>query len=414
MQLTESSSMTVATWAVLALNAMVFAVMVMSGVSPSEPTAEALLRFGANRGVVVVANNEWWRPLFAMFIHVGFLHLAVNMFSLAQIAPAVERMFGQVFFAACYLFSGLIGSLTSNAVHPLTVSAGASGALFGLLGCLLAFTFFAGNQVNEMAKQAMRRSLFLSLGINLMYGFANPQLDNACHIGGFVGGFACGAWLTWSRARERAWLTAATLVGLVGVVLLAGVATAMIVAREPWVAWQRQLDAVERAQNLTDGPKKLEALDEALKDMPAAIKDSPEVMTELWSMRAEALMNAGRYEEAEAEYQRCLVEDDSPMLRNNLAWAQLQQDKLAAALENANRSIEQTPSETAYGTRCFIYAALQDTELALSDCRAATQKSSNSYDAGMLAFLEKRYDVALKEWAKASRTQVVRSHFAPQ
>ncbi len=401
------------TWALVTINLLVFVMMVVKGVSPSEPTALDLLRFGANRGVTVVGENEWWRPFMSMFIHVGFLHLAINMFSLTQIGPAVERLFGQVLFVVLFVFSGLLGSLLSNAVHPLTVSAGASGALFGLLGCLLAFTFFSGNQVNPVALKQMRQGLLLSLAINAAYGLLNPRLDNACHLGGFLGGFGFGTWMTVTRPKTNPYWKLGTALGLVGVMLAAVGGTIWKVSREPLVQWQKQLDAIDKAQQTQDSATMLKGLNTAFDTIPDSVKNDSDLMNGFRSMRAGALMAENQYPEAEAELQRVLSDADDAVTRNNLAWSQLQQDKLGAALDNVNRSIQITPSALAYGTRCFVYAAMDDTELALADCRLATRGDANPFDLGMLAFLEKRYESALKEWTRAARTPQATRELTP-
>ena len=118
---------------------LVFLAMTLSGVSPLEPSIEALLDWGANFGPFVAVDHEYWRLFTSMFLHVGLLHLAFNMWCLLAAGPMIERFFGNLAFAVVYVISGLGGSLASTAVHPLLVSAGASGAIFGIFGALCGF-----------------------------------------------------------------------------------------------------------------------------------------------------------------------------------------------------------------------------------------------------------------------------------
>jgi membrane associated rhomboid family serine protease/Flp pilus assembly protein TadD len=394
-----------ATWVLLGLNVAVFVLMLLQGVDAANPSPIDLLRFGANRGVSVVGDNQWWRTFMSMFIHVGFVHLAVNMFSLTQIGFSVERLFGQFFYVTLYVFSGLLGSLASNIYNPLTVSAGASGALFGLLGALLAFTFLAGSRFDQRAIRGMRRGLLISIGLNVAYGLMNPRLDNACHFGGFVGGFGAGAMLTVLLPLHTVKAKALTVLGFVAIVVLVATATIWRVNREPLVEFQHRMETAEKARLNGDHAAVVAELTEALRNAPDSVKSLPDAMLTIRSLRADALSALGRYPEAALDYQSLLKDGDDPVLRNNLAWAQLYDNKLELALDNVNRAIGLSPSATAYGTRCFIQASRDAFSEALADCKLATTGSdANGYDLGMLAFLEARYADAIKYWTAAART----------
>ncbi len=394
-----------ATWVLLGLNVAVFVLMLLQGVDAANPSPIDLLRFGANRGVSVVGDHQWWRTFMSMFIHVGFVHLAVNMFSLTQIGFSVERLFGQFFYVTLYVFSGLLGSLASNIYNPLTVSAGASGALFGLLGALLAFTFLAGNRFDKRAIQGMRRGLLISIGLNVAYGLMNPRLDNACHFGGFVGGFGAGALLTVLLPLHTLKSKALTVLGLVSVVVLVAGTTVWRVTKEPLVEFQHRMEAMEKARVNGDHETVVTQLTEVLHNAPDSVKTLPDAMLAIHGLRADALIALGRYQEAEGDYQSMLEKGEDAELLNNLAWTLLYQDKLEAALEYINRAIGLSPNATAYGTRCFIQASRNAFSEALADCKLATASGdANAYDLGMLAFLEARYGDAVKYWTGAART----------
>src|SRR5499425_2958094 len=122
----------------LGLNVAVFGLMLAGGVHPMTPNIDSLIQWGANYGPKTT-NGEWWRMFTAMFLHIGLLHLLFNMVALWNVGGFMERVLGPAGFLVLYLLSGLLGSVASVAWNPFVVSAGASGAIFGLYGGLLAF-----------------------------------------------------------------------------------------------------------------------------------------------------------------------------------------------------------------------------------------------------------------------------------
>ncbi len=174
-----------------AITALVFILMTVSSANLNDPTAPELLRWGANFGPRT-ANGEWWRLLTCIFVHIGIVHFLLNMWVLAVAGPLVERMVGNVGFLLLYLVAGLCGSLASLLWNPLLVSAGASGALFGLFGALLALLLREHGSIPPTALTQLRNSGLGFLAYNLIFGMMSPNIDNAAHVGGLVGGFLCG------------------------------------------------------------------------------------------------------------------------------------------------------------------------------------------------------------------------------
>jgi len=173
------------------LNILVFVIMAVAGVNIINPTIDDLLRFGSNFGPKTT-GGEWGRLLSCTFVHVGLVHLVMNMLVLITGGPLVERMLGNVGFLIMYLVSGLAGSLTSLFWHPLTVSAGASGAIFGIYGALLGILLRQQGTVPAEAMTRLRNSGLGFLLMNLVYGLSQPHIDFAAHLGGLAGGFVCG------------------------------------------------------------------------------------------------------------------------------------------------------------------------------------------------------------------------------
>ncbi len=143
-----------------------------------------------------VAQGEYWRLLTAMFLHIGLMHLAFNAFALYSLGLDMERSFGSLRFALVYFLSGLIGGVIYFITGPPNVlSAGASGAIFGLVGAELAYIMSNRALFGTGGRQRLTNLVFL-LGINLVLGFTVPGINNIVHIGGFLAGFGLGFALT--------------------------------------------------------------------------------------------------------------------------------------------------------------------------------------------------------------------------
>ena len=177
----------VVTWTLMAVIGIVWLAAEVRGGSERP---DVLLDFGAMFGPLV-ANGEYWRLFTAMFLHVGVWHLVFNGLGLLIFGQMVERIFGRVRFAIIYVAAGLFGGVASYLFNPIAIGAGASGAIFGVLGALAAFFVARRHETGEIGRQYLTMIAVLA-GINLFYGFATPGIDNWAHIGGFVGGFGVG------------------------------------------------------------------------------------------------------------------------------------------------------------------------------------------------------------------------------
>ena len=142
-----------------------------------------LLVFGANVDTLT-KNGDYYRLFTSMFLHIGILHLLCNMYSLYIIGREVENVFGKVKYLIIYLLSGIAGSILSLAFNHNTICAGASGAIFGLLGALLYFGYYYRTYLGA----TLTRTIIPVIVLNLIIGFTSSGIDNAAHIGGLVGG----------------------------------------------------------------------------------------------------------------------------------------------------------------------------------------------------------------------------------
>lgn len=168
---------------ILLLNIIVFALMYILG-KGSEDT-RTLINFGANY-VSLTKSGDYYRLITSAFLHIGVLHLLLNMYSLYIIGTQIEYFYGKIKYIIIYLFSAIMGSLFTVALSSSNVvSAGASGAIFGLLGALLYFGYnYRGYIGNSILGQVIPVVI-----LNLFIGFTTPGIGNAAHIGGLVGGY---------------------------------------------------------------------------------------------------------------------------------------------------------------------------------------------------------------------------------
>jgi rhomboid protease GluP len=176
---------------IIALNFLVFIAMCVVGTQFWTIDPAVAVRWGSNYGPLT-ANGQWWRLLTATFIHFGLLHITFNMFALYQTGRLVERMYGSASYLTLYLFAGLTGSFASLLWNPAVNSAGASGAIFGVFGGMLAFM---GNKRNAVPPSIMTEHLSstaIFIVFNLVNGFSHAGIDNAAHIGGLLGGLGAG------------------------------------------------------------------------------------------------------------------------------------------------------------------------------------------------------------------------------
>ena len=169
------------TYIIMALCIMYFLVVGILGRDFS--SVSVLARFGANNNLLL-RMGQVWRLVTYAFIHAGIIHLLCNMYSLYIIGPQVESKFGKVRFILIYLISAISGGLLSAGLTDY-ISVGASGAIFGILGALLYF----GLRFRLYLKESIKNQILPVIIINIGIGFMISGIDNACHIGGLIGGF---------------------------------------------------------------------------------------------------------------------------------------------------------------------------------------------------------------------------------
>lgn len=200
------------TTAIIAVNALVFLAMTFTGSSPILPSVGDLAKWGANNGLLNVLAQPW-RMLTATYVHVGILHISLNMWCLWNLGVLAEKIFDRWTYFLTYTLCGIMASLASVVIGPLFhhsgVSAGASGAIFGLAGALISALYLGHLPIHPSALKATLKSLISFAAYNLIFGEVVPFIDNSAHVGGLVTGLALGALLAphlmSPPSKRRAW-----------------------------------------------------------------------------------------------------------------------------------------------------------------------------------------------------------------
>ena len=198
----------VVTYALIAINVVVFGLQWLGGVN-------AVAGDYGMWPVGIAVNGEWWRLITAAFLHGSILHIAFNMYVLYALGPTLERVLGHVRYIVLYLVAALGGAVASYAFSDMrTVSVGASGAIFGLMGALVV----AGRRLRYDVTQVL-----VLLGVNVVIGFISPGTDWRAHLGGLATGAAVAAVMVLpSRAHRLLWQVA----GVAGILVVLAVVTA--------------------------------------------------------------------------------------------------------------------------------------------------------------------------------------------
>lgn len=188
------------TYLLLGINCAVYLWMVLTGVSPSEPTVANLIHFGAAQASLIL-HGQWYRLITATFVHVGLLHIATNMWCLWNLGLLGEPLLGPFGLVAVYFLTGIAGNLLSLFINVITrdnsVGAGASGAVFGIAGILIVLLSNKKLPIPWSELKRLRKSVIWFAAINLLIGGATlfvpvVRIDNFAHLGGFLSGLALG------------------------------------------------------------------------------------------------------------------------------------------------------------------------------------------------------------------------------
>ncbi len=242
------------TTAILIANFLVFGFMLLQGAALMNPDIEVFIQYGANYGPLT-KDDGWWRLFSAMFLHFGIVHVLFNMWALWDAGRLTERLYGSAHFAILYLFAGLAGSLASLLWNnDDVVSVGASGAVFGVFGALLAYLLRQKISIPKQLLKQLATSALFFMGFSLFYGFAKSGIDNAAHIGGLIAGFILG--LLFARPiceSDQGYRK------LISATLISSLCVAFAIAMTPPAVfkYQDQVDAEQKLRHFVEQEKTL-------------------------------------------------------------------------------------------------------------------------------------------------------------
>jgi rhomboid protease GluP len=182
------------TYGFLGINAVVFLLMTLAGGSTNQLV---LITFGAKVDSLIQAGQVW-RLLTSMFIHIGIIHLLFNSYALWSLGPLTEQWYGHWKYFVIYIVSGLGGSIASYLFSP-ALSAGASGAIMGLLGALLFYCY----KRPHLWKSGLGMNLVVVIIVNLAFGILQPGIDNFAHLGGLLTGIFMGIFFSYKFKNPK-------------------------------------------------------------------------------------------------------------------------------------------------------------------------------------------------------------------
>lgn len=172
------------TYGLIFINVLIFIICAIKSRNLMDINVYVLLEMGAKYRPIMMFTKEWWRLITCNFLHGGLVHLAFNMYALYYIGKQIEELYGRAKYLIIYILSGLGCSLLSYYLSPMSLSVGASGAIFGLLGALVVYAY---NEKGRIQKGAISNLIFV-IGINLLFGLSVNNIDNYGHIGGLLMG----------------------------------------------------------------------------------------------------------------------------------------------------------------------------------------------------------------------------------
>jgi rhomboid protease GluP len=183
------------------INVLVYLAMMMSGSGVLTFGSEDLIAWGANYGPELQGPG-YLRLITSTFVHGGVMHLLNNMYGLVIAGTFLGTLMPNWRLIACYLIAGLGGSITGAVLHPSTISVGASGAILGLWGVLIALALSGDARVIKLGRKALLINGLIFAGLTIFLGSLTPGIDNAAHAGGLTTGFLLGAAI-WLRDRAH-------------------------------------------------------------------------------------------------------------------------------------------------------------------------------------------------------------------
>jgi len=385
----RESSITL-TQIIFGANVMVFVAMVLASGPSLDFNGQVMVHFGANYGPFTL-SGQWWRLLTYMFLHGGLMHIAFNMWCLWDLGALCESLYGRWTFAAIYLTTGIAAGLASVAWNPGVLSVGASGAIFGLAGALIASFSLGEFSVPRVAISGTLRSLLFFVGFNVLFGTLSPGIDNGAHGGGLVSGLIFGALIA-RLAPEHDRPLKRVGVLLFMVLLIAGSAVGVRRWRGEGITFGSAI-AAERN------------VDRMIGELQKRVRQSPQDASAHYAL-AHAYLSKEQFPEGESELKRVLdLEPTNASARMDLAATYLNQEQFSDAQGEFAKLIAQKPDNAvAHAGLGMALAGQNNHEAAIQEYAAALRlepQASGIYSRmGVSQLRLKQYDEAIASLLK--------------
>ena len=380
------------TQAFFAINVVVFVAMAFARVSITEPTGQDLVRWGANFGPYTI-GGQWWRLLTCVFVHIGIIHIAFNMWCLWDLGRLAESLYGHWTFAAVYLITGIAASVASTAWHPTGLSAGASGAIFGIAGALIASFYLGEFSLPRAALTGTLRSVVMFAGYNLVFGAMWGRTDNAAHVGGLISGLILGALIARiAPSSDEAFRRMGVL--LVVALLVAG--------SFMWLERSRAylFSTSQARQSLAEGKT-----EEAIPRLEAVVRQHPEFAPARMEL-ARAYAIKRDYAKAELELKRLIeLNPGNEDALYVLGFTELELKHSQQAREVFGKLLKLNPNSTdAHFGLAAAFASENKHADALAEYRQTAQLDPEYqnvfYNMGLMQIDLKQYDYAIASFLK--------------
>ncbi len=380
-------------------NVAVFLAMLLASGNPAaflDPMHEfppgVSIHFGANYGPLTL-SGDWWRLFTYMFLHGSLLHIGFNMWCLWDLGKLCESLYGRWTYLFIYVITGVAGGVASIGWNPGVWSVGASGAIFGLAGALIASFYLGEFSLPQIAIRGTLRSLLFFAGFNLLFGSMFPGIDNSCHIGGLVSGLALGAVIARLAPRQDAPLHRASIVGFVA---LAVVAAGFGVRQ--WRGGPMRMAREYQELGKSDSVAQLERI----------VRQQPNVVPAHFAL-AQAYLTHQQFPQAEAEFKKVLeLQPKSQAARFDLGMTYLSEQRPEDAKATFNEMLAQDANtgDGHYGLG-MTSAAQQNYPEAISEFKKAeasgTQVSGLYYEMGNSYAKSKKYDDAISAYLRGKQ-----------
>ncbi len=374
------------------INIAVFLAMALSSGSVADFPGETLFHFGSNFGPYTL-SGDWWRLFTYIFLHGSILHIAFNMWCLWDLGALAESLYGRSTFLAIYVITGIAGGIASVGWNPGVNSVGASGAIFGLAGALIASFYLGEFSLPRVAISGTLRSLLIFAGFNIFLGGMLGGVDNACHFGGLVSGLILGALIARIAPNPERPMNRVGVMFFV-VVLLAGSAFGVRQWRGASLHFPRAaLDAQRHSeQKIADLQKKIEK-------QPSDAGAHYELAREYF--------RTGHLFDGENELKRLLeLQPQNVPARIDLGSAYLTQGDAKSAQEQFSKVAALEPNNVdAHAGLGLALAEQKNHAAAVDEYKAALkispQATSVYYRLGLSQAQLKQYDDAIASFLKA-------------